>query len=211
MQQALRPHVADTGQPWVRGRDGTNWFFAVVSVGANGALSPKILINSSPAVASFAAEVVRGTPPMAVTFTNQSQGSVTNWAWDFDSDGSIDSTEANPTMVYAQPGEEAIDTSPRPSPRSRRRGSGPDRQDTRVAVGFIAVFLPLLQGIRVLPDRTVEMELLAQAGRNYEIQASENLTGWTTLMSLTATNAVTTFRDSSAMGLNQRFYRAVVP
>ena len=70
----------DTGQPWGRGGIGTNWFFAVVSVGTNGAESPytEILVNSSPAVAGFAADVVRGTPPLAVTFTNQSQGSVTN-------------------------------------------------------------------------------------------------------------------------------------
>lgn len=88
----------DTGQSWVRGGNGTNWFFAVVSVGTNGAQSSytEILINSSPAVAGFAAEVVRGTPPLAITFANQSQGSVTNWAWDFDSDGTIDSTAANP-------------------------------------------------------------------------------------------------------------------
>ena len=66
----------DTGQPWVRGGNGTNWFFAVVSVGTNGAESPKFLINSSPVVAGFAANVVRGTPPLAVTFTNPSQGSV---------------------------------------------------------------------------------------------------------------------------------------
>jgi PKD repeat protein len=128
-------------------------------------------------------------------------GSHENWAWDFDSDGSIDSTEANPAMVYAEPGSYTVSLTV----------SGPDGQDTRIAVGFIEVFLPFLQGIRVLPDRTVEMELSAQAGRSYEIQASENLTGWTTLMSLTPTNDVTTFRDTSAGGLQQRFYRAVVP
>ena len=150
-------------------------------------------------MSGFAADVVRGTPPLAVTFTNQSQGSVTNWAWDFDSDGGIDSTQANPPSPLT------------PLPSDGRGEPGPDGQDTRVAVGFIEVFLPLLQGIRVLPDRTVEMELSAQTGRNYEIQASENLTGWTTLVSVTATNDVTTFRDATATGFQQRFYRVVVP
>ena len=100
----------DTGHPWVRGGNGTNWFFAVVSVGTIGLESPytEILINSSPAVAAFAADVVRGTPPLTVTFTNQSHGNVTNWAWDFDSDGTIDSTEANPTMVFAQSGSYTV-------------------------------------------------------------------------------------------------------
>ena len=182
---------------------GTNWFFAVVSVGTNDAESPytEILINSSPAVAGFAADVVRGTPPLAVTFTNQSQGSVTNWAWDFDSDGSIDSTAANPTMVYAQPGSYTVSLTI----------TGPDGQDERVAVGFIEVFLPVLQGIRVLPDQTVEMDLSAQAGRNYEIQASGNLTAWTTLTSITTTNDVTMLRDAAATNFTQRFYRVGIP
>lgn len=63
----------------------------------------------------------------------------------------------------------------------------------------------------MLPDQTVEMDISAQAGRSYEIQASENLTGWTTLMSLTATNDVTTLRDMTAAGLQQRFYRVANP
>lgn len=104
-------------------------------------------------------------------------------------------------MVYAQPGSYTVSLTVK----------GPDDQDTRVAVGFIEVFLPLLQAVRVLPDRTVEMKLSAQAGRSYEIQASGNLTGWATLTSLSATNDVTTFRDATAARLSQRFYRAVVP
>ena len=104
-------------------------------------------------------------------------------------------------MVYAQPGSYTVSL----------MVNGPDGQDTRVAVGFIEVFLPVLQGIRVLPDRTVEMNLSAQAGRNYEVQGSQNLETWTTLMSLTATNDVTPFRDISAQELEQRFYRVRVP
>jgi PKD repeat protein len=34
-------------------------------------------------------------------FLDQSTGNVTAWAWDFDSNGSIDSTEQNPTHTYA--------------------------------------------------------------------------------------------------------------
>src|SRR6185436_9803610 len=84
----------ETGQAWVRGGTGTNWFFAVVAVGTNGLESPytDILINSSPVVAGFAADVVRGTPPLTLTFTNLSQGIGLQSDWDFDSNGSIDST-----------------------------------------------------------------------------------------------------------------------
>ena len=132
--------------------------------------------------------VMRGTPTLPVMFTNRSQGSVTNWAWDFDSNGSINSTQTNPTMVYAQPGSYTVSLTV----------IWPDGQDTRVAVGFFEVYLPVLQEIPMLPDRTVEMELSEHAGRNYEIQASWNLTDWTALTTLTATNAMTTFRDTTA-------------
>jgi len=51
-----------------------------------------------------------GTPrkmaitPMTVNFTNQSLGEVTSWAWDFDNDGVVDSTDPNPTYTYTTAG-----------------------------------------------------------------------------------------------------------
>jgi uncharacterized delta-60 repeat protein len=39
-----------------------------------------------------------------VTFTDQSVGTVTSWAWDFDNNGSTDSTAQNPLYTYNTPG-----------------------------------------------------------------------------------------------------------
>lgn len=39
-----------------------------------------------------------------ITFTDQSIGSPTAWAWDFDGDGTVDSTQQNPTHSYATAG-----------------------------------------------------------------------------------------------------------
>lgn len=40
----------------------------------------------------------------SLTFYDCSYGNPTAWAWDFDSDGNIDSNEENPSYVYSQPG-----------------------------------------------------------------------------------------------------------
>ncbi|MFA5375475.1 MAG: NosD domain-containing protein [Dehalococcoidia bacterium] len=52
-------------------------------------------------VAAFTADVTSGTAPLTVHFTDQSKGSPTSWAWDFDNNGVTDSTDQNPTHVYS--------------------------------------------------------------------------------------------------------------
>jgi PKD repeat protein len=45
-----------------------------------------------------------GAIPLAVQFTDTSAGTPTAWQWDFDNDGTIDSTEQNPSFTYTAPG-----------------------------------------------------------------------------------------------------------
>jgi PKD repeat protein len=55
--------------------------------------------------ASFSADPVSGLIPLNVQFTDLSTGDgITNWAWDFDSDGTVDSTAQNPTWNYTNAG-----------------------------------------------------------------------------------------------------------
>jgi len=49
---------------------------------------------------------VRGIRP--VQFTDQSTGNITGWAWDFENDGIIDSTEQNPTHTYRENGSYSV-------------------------------------------------------------------------------------------------------
>jgi PKD repeat protein len=56
-----------------------------------------------PAVASFTATPLNGLIPLAVTFTDGSTGDVDTWSWDFDNDGTEDSTEQNPVYTYNTP------------------------------------------------------------------------------------------------------------
>jgi uncharacterized delta-60 repeat protein len=57
-----------------------------------------------PPVADFQAVPVRGAAPLTVRFTDMSTGTITSYAWDFDNDGTTDSTEENPTYTYNSQG-----------------------------------------------------------------------------------------------------------
>ncbi len=61
-------------------------------------------ITYIPPVADFTATPTNGRTPLTVQFTDASTGPITSWAWDFDNDGTIDSTEQNPTYTYSKPG-----------------------------------------------------------------------------------------------------------
>jgi uncharacterized delta-60 repeat protein len=50
--------------------------------------------------AKFSANPTSGIIPLIVQFTDQSTGTVTDWSWDFDNDGTEDSTEQNPSHTY---------------------------------------------------------------------------------------------------------------
>jgi formylglycine-generating enzyme required for sulfatase activity len=55
-------------------------------------------------VASFTATPTIGAAPLAVQFTDTSTGSPTSWQWDFNNDGTIDSTQQNPSWTYTSIG-----------------------------------------------------------------------------------------------------------
>ncbi|WOX55518.1 DUF3344 domain-containing protein [Methanoculleus palmolei] len=54
--------------------------------------------------ANFTANVTAGEAPLAVQFNDTSTGSPTSWAWDFENDGTIDSTGQNPVWTYTAAG-----------------------------------------------------------------------------------------------------------
>jgi len=58
--------------------------------------------------ADFIAEPTWGDGVITVQFSDRSTGDVTSWAWDFESDGVIDSTEQNPTHTYSTNGNYSI-------------------------------------------------------------------------------------------------------
>ena len=55
-------------------------------------------------MARFTADPVAGDVPIKVKFRDISRGVVETWAWDFNSDGIIDSTVQNPSNIFSEPG-----------------------------------------------------------------------------------------------------------
>ncbi|RKY18681.1 MAG: hypothetical protein DRP63_01735 [Planctomycetota bacterium] len=60
--------------------------------------------SSTTLKADFEANPAYGTAPLTVTFTDKSTGNPTSWEWDFDNDGTPDSTQQSPTHTYNNPG-----------------------------------------------------------------------------------------------------------
>ncbi|GAB4314044.1 MAG: hypothetical protein Kow00127_05170 [Bacteroidales bacterium] len=55
-------------------------------------------------LADFTADIVTGPVPLEVHFTDLSTGDITEWQWDFENDGIVDSWEQNPVHTYDEPG-----------------------------------------------------------------------------------------------------------
>ncbi len=60
-------------------------------------------------VVAFTADTTSGTAPLTVNFTDESTGTAPlTYAWDFDNDGVVDSTEQNPTFEYSNAGTYSV-------------------------------------------------------------------------------------------------------
>ena len=60
-------------------------------------------VTTGEPVANFTANTTSGTAPLTIQFTDISTNA-TSWAWDFDNDGTVDSTEQNPVHIYKEAG-----------------------------------------------------------------------------------------------------------
>jgi PKD repeat protein len=58
--------------------------------------------------ANFTGAPTSGTAPLAVQFTDASTGAPDTWAWDFQNDGTTDSTQQNPLFTYTTPGTYSV-------------------------------------------------------------------------------------------------------
>ena len=62
-------------------------------------------------VADFAANMTMGAAPLQVQFTDASSGSPSTWSWDFNNDGTIDSTIQSPVYTYSAAGVYSVNFS----------------------------------------------------------------------------------------------------
>jgi PKD repeat protein len=91
-----------------------------------------ITVTIPPPVAGFSADNTTGEAPLAVQFIGESAGAVTSWAWDFDCDGTVDSTDEDPEYTYNTPGTYSVSLT----------ATGPGGSDTETKTGYITVNAP---------------------------------------------------------------------
>jgi len=101
-------HEAADSKYWYYYRQGDEKY--PTTTGLSGQVVNRIYIYSddpvpTPPVAAFSSDTQTGTAPLTVQFTDQSTGTTPlTYAWDFDNDGTIDSTDQNPNHTYTSPG-----------------------------------------------------------------------------------------------------------
>jgi len=67
-----------------------------------------ISVSTPPVVVDFSATPTTGAKPLTVQFTDNSVGTPTAWAWDFNNDGTTDSTLQNPSYTYVNAGTYSV-------------------------------------------------------------------------------------------------------
>ncbi|MFL5752940.1 MAG: PKD domain-containing protein, partial [Bacteroidia bacterium] len=76
----------------------------VSSQGCTGSTSSNIVIYPLPVVNFSSTSVCFNQPTVLTNQTSINNGSISNWEWDFDNNGSVDATVANPNFVYPSAG-----------------------------------------------------------------------------------------------------------
>jgi PKD repeat protein len=124
-------------------------------------------------VADFTASPRSGNAPLTVQFTDTSSGIITSWSWDFDNNGTTDSTLQNPSYTYATPGTHTV----------KLTVTDPDGSDVETKTKYIQVY-----------DGTVHVHGINGDDANYGTTWSEAVktiqrgldlagnTGWTVLV-----------------------------
>jgi PKD repeat protein len=106
-----------------------------------------------PLNADFTASPTSGDAPLLVSFTDASSGSPTSRSWDFDNDGTVDSTATNPTHTYSTPGTYTV----------KLTVSDGATSDTETKTGYITVSAPPPPGSTVTFSATDDAQVRSAA------------------------------------------------
>ena len=147
--------------------DGDDGVYSVTVTADDGTLSASnpftLTVNAIPIppnIANFTADQTRVGVGQNVAFTDQSTGNPVSWQWDFENNGTIDSTEQNPSHTYYKQGTYSV----------RLIVTNADSTYEHLKENYIRVVTPL-------PDLQVT-----------ELQHSQAVSGQTMEVSWTVTN-----------------------
>ncbi len=135
-----------------------SWPLRLVGQNVTGAMSVKGIasiellpsgIGPTAPTANFTADVTSGDAPLTVNFTDSSTGDgITAWAWDFENDGTVDSTEQNPSHVYDTAGTFTVNLTV-----TNAGGS-----DSEVKTDYITVMTPWLTTVTIIADADNQLD-----------------------------------------------------
>jgi hypothetical protein len=86
---------------------GTLYYWRIDSLNADWTITGDVWSFTTSLIAptpDFCSNVVSGSVPLTVNFTDNSVNAPTSWAWDFTNNGSNDATSQNPSYTYSTPG-----------------------------------------------------------------------------------------------------------
>ncbi len=115
-------------------------------------------------VAEFAANVTFGPAPLTVGFTDESSGTITAYAWDFQDDGVIDSTEKDPVYTYPSQGTFSVNLTV----------TGPAGSASEEKTGFITVTGPSHPDLVITQISTNGNELFAHESNTVNATVRNN-------------------------------------
>ncbi len=102
LDSVVPPIIITLGMEWAVVRGCLDYSYDEYGINPR---TPEDLIEELiPVEAEFSADPLTGVVPLEVQFTDASIGNVTSWEWDFNNDGTIDSTEESPLYTYADVG-----------------------------------------------------------------------------------------------------------
>jgi PKD repeat protein len=73
---------------------------------------------------------ISGAAQFTFQFTDESTGDIDSWAWDFNNDGTVDSTQQNPSYIYNTPGTYTVSL----------EIAGPGGSDTETKSDYITAY-----------------------------------------------------------------------
>ncbi|KJU85372.1 secreted protein containing PKD domain protein, partial [Candidatus Magnetobacterium bavaricum] len=100
----------DTDNDWASTDTATVWYYVVTAFDADftESLWDTTAESTNPINADFKASSTTVAVNTPVTFSDLSTGNIVSWQWDFENDGTIDSTSQNPTHTYTAPGTYSV-------------------------------------------------------------------------------------------------------
>ena len=115
--------------------------------------------------AEFTASPHLGKVPISVQFTDESQGEIDSWAWDFDNDGVVDSTDQNPRHTFSLPGTYTITLSV----------TGPGGTSSETKASYLRYNAPVPQLTAVSPSFGLPGDTLFVTANGTDLQSTTDV------------------------------------